>query len=172
MKKQLLLIDGYNVIGNWPELNKLKLDDQLADARDKLIDVISEYKKYRNLDITVIFDAMYVPGLSKKDKKHDLDIIWTNKDETADSYIEAYTKKKQSRFVQVVVVTSDQAEQWTVFSNGALRISSRELWRDVKRSKEEIKSHVADYTHEGSSRLIPWSNDQMLKLEKLRDYLS
>lgn len=172
MKKQLLLIDGYNVIGNWPELNKLKLSDRLADARDQLIDIISEYQKYRNLDMKIIFDAMYVPGLSKKDKKHNLDIIWTNKDETADSYIEAYTKRKQSRFVQVVVVTSDQAEQWTVFSNGALRISSRELWRDVKHSKEEIKAHVADYTHRGDSRLIPWSNDQMLKLEKLRDNLS
>lgn len=172
MKKQLLLIDGYNVIGNWPELNQLKLADRLSDARDRLIDIIAEYKKYRDLDMQIIFDAMYVPGLSKKDNKHNLDIIWTNKDETADSYIEAYARQKQSRFVQVVVVTSDQAEQWTVFSAGALRISARELLRDVKRSKQEIKHQVHNYTHQSRVRITPWSQDQLLELEHLRDNLS
>lgn len=172
MKKQLLLIDGYNVIGNWPELNKLKLDNRLADARDELINIISEYKKYRDLDMKIIFDAMYVPGLSKKDKKHNLDIVWTSKDETADSYIEAYARQKQSRFVQVVVVTSDQAEQWTVFSAGALRISARELLRDVKRSKREINTQVRSYTNQLTGRRTPWSNDQLLRLEKLRDNLT
>ncbi|WP_203621528.1 NYN domain-containing protein [Apilactobacillus nanyangensis] len=172
MKKQLLLIDGYNVIGNWPELNKLKLDNRLADARDELINIISEYKKYRDLDMKIIFDAMYVPGLSKKDKKYNLDIIWTNKDETADSYIEAYARQKQSRFVQVVVVTSDQAEQWTVFSAGALRISARELLRDVERSRREIKTQVRSYTNQLTGRRTPWSDDQLLRLEKLRDNLT
>ncbi|TPR22423.1 NYN domain-containing protein [Apilactobacillus timberlakei] len=172
MKKQLLLLDGYNIIGNWPELNQLKLADRLADARDELISIIAEYKKYRDLDISIIFDAMYVPGLSKKDTKHNLNIIWTNKDETADSYIEAYARRKQSRFVQVVVVTSDQAEQWTVFSAGALRISARELLRDVKRSKQEIKSQVSTYANNSYVRNNPWSGNQLMKLEKLRDNLS
>lgn len=172
MKKQLLLLDGYNIIGNWPELNQLKLADRLADARDELISIIAEYKKYRDLDISIIFDAMYVPGLSKKDTKHNLSIIWTNKDETADSYIEAYARRKQSRFVQVVVVTSDQAEQWTVFSAGALRISARELLRDVKRSKQEIKSQVSTYTNKSYIRNNPWSGNQLMELEKLRDNLS
>ncbi|CAI2634979.1 NYN domain-containing protein [Apilactobacillus apinorum] len=172
MKKQLLLIDGYNVIGSWPELNKLKLEDRLSDARDALIHTISEYKKYRDVDMKIIFDAMYVPGLSKKDNKYDLDIIWTSKDETADSYIEAYARQKQSRFVQVVVVTSDQAEQWTVFSAGALRISSRELLRDVQRSKKEIKSHVKNYSNQLNAQRLTWSDDQLLRLEQLRDNLS
>ncbi|UQS85040.1 NYN domain-containing protein [Apilactobacillus apisilvae] len=172
MKKQLLLIDGYNIIGNWPKLNQLKLANRLADARDELISIIAEYKKYRDLDITIIFDAMYVPGLSKKDTKHNLNIVWTNKDETADSYIEAYARRKQSRFVQVVVVTSDQAEQWTVFSAGALRTSARELLRDVERSKQEINNQVNNYTNKTQLRHNPWSGDQLSQLEKLRDDLS
>ncbi|TPR48790.1 NYN domain-containing protein [Apilactobacillus micheneri] len=172
MKKQLLLLDGYNIIGNWPELNQLKLADRLADARDELISIIAEYKKYRDLDISIIFDAMYVPGLSKSDTRHNLNIIWTNKDETADSYIEAYARRKQSRFVQVVVVTSDQAEQWTVFSAGALRISARELLRDVKRSKQEIQSQVNTYANNAYVRNNPWSGNQLMELEKLRDNLS
>lgn len=45
IEKQLLVIDGYNVIGNWPHLNQMKLDNRLADARDELLKEISEYKK-------------------------------------------------------------------------------------------------------------------------------
>ena len=37
MKKQIMIIDGYNVIGNWPELAQLKEQNQLAKARDRLL---------------------------------------------------------------------------------------------------------------------------------------
>ncbi|MCK8607621.1 NYN domain-containing protein [Apilactobacillus ozensis] len=172
MKKQLLVIDGYNVIGNWPHLNQMKLDNRLADARDELLREISEYKKYRELNIIVIFDAMYVPGLSRKDKHYNLDIIWTNKNETADSYIESFVRKKQSRFLQVVVVTSDQAEQWTVFSAGALRLPARELLRDIQRAKTEIQHDVKSYKNQGKVIRNTIPPDQMMVLEKLRDDLS
>ncbi|MCL0312698.1 NYN domain-containing protein [Apilactobacillus sp. TMW 2.2459] len=172
MKKQLLVIDGYNVIGNWPNLNQMKLENRLADARDELLKEISEYKKYRELNVIVIFDAMYVPGLSKKDKHYNLDIIWTSKNETADSYIEAFVRKKQSRFLQVIVVTSDQAEQWTVFSAGALRLPARELLRDIKRAKTEIKHEVKSYKNQVKAIRNTITPDQMMILEKLRDDLS
>ena len=34
MKRQILIVDGYNMIGAWPELVKLKNQDKLSDARD------------------------------------------------------------------------------------------------------------------------------------------
>ncbi|MEJ6400214.1 NYN domain-containing protein [Nicoliella lavandulae] len=172
MKEQLLLVDAYNVIGSWPELNQLKLDNRMAEARDELLRILSEYQKYRKINMVIIFDAMYVPGLAKKDKHYNLDVVWTGKDETADSYIEALARKKQSRFTQVIVVTSDQAEQWTVFSAGALRLSSRDLLRDVKRAKKEIHRHVHSYKNLGSGRTSPFSNQQLDELAKLRDHLS
>ena len=39
--RELLLVDGYNVINSWPELKPLR--DNLGDARDKLSDVMAEY---------------------------------------------------------------------------------------------------------------------------------
>lgn len=137
MKDDLLIVDAYNMIGNWPHLNKLKQLDRLADARDQLLAELSEYKKYRDVDMIVVFDAMYVPGNSKSFRQFDMEIVWTSKDQTADSYIEALTRRKQSRFTQVIVATSDQAEQWTVFAGGALRIPARELLADVKRAKKK-----------------------------------
>ncbi|MBW1606001.1 NYN domain-containing protein [Lactobacillus sp. Sy-1] len=172
MKEELLLVDAYNVIGSWPELNELKLDNRLPEARDELLRILSEYKKYRKINMVIIFDAMYVPGMAKKDKHYNLDVVWTSKDETADSYIESLARKKQSRFTQVIVVTSDQAEQWTVFSAGALRLSSRDLLQDVKRAKKEITRHVHSYKNLGSGRNSPFSDQQLNKLARLRDHLS
>ena len=135
MKKNILIVDAYNMIGNWPKLNKLKKKDQLEEARDQLLRVLSDYHKQSGYQIIVVFDAMYVPGNSKSFRKFDMEIVWTSKDQTADSYIEALAHRKQNRFTQVIVATSDQAEQWTIFAAGALRIPARELLRDVKRAK-------------------------------------
>lgn len=118
MKQQLLIVDAYNMIGNWPELNHLKQTDRLPQARDELISMLTEYKKITGLNISLVFDAMYVPGNSKSYRQADLEIIWTSKDQTADSYIEKYAAEKQSRVLQVTVATSDQAEQWVIFSEG------------------------------------------------------
>ncbi|GLB47178.1 DNA-binding protein [Philodulcilactobacillus myokoensis] len=172
MKTKLYIIDAYNIIGNWPHLNRLKLEDRMADARDELLDTLSEYQKYSGLNMIVVFDAYYVPGLSKKAKYNNLDVVWTSKDQTADSYIEALTKKKQSRLVQVVVVTSDNAEQWTVFSSGALRIPDREFLNMINISKREIKSKIDDYSNQTTVRKLPWSSKQLSELERLRDRLS
>ncbi|MEG3032065.1 MAG: NYN domain-containing protein, partial [Enterococcus sp.] len=46
MKKQLLLVDGYNMIGAWPELVSLKNAEKLEDARETLLSLLSNYAKY------------------------------------------------------------------------------------------------------------------------------
>lgn len=171
MKKELLIVDGYNVIGQWSHLNELKLENKLDQARDELLRELSDYKKFTNKQIIVVFDAMYVPGVSKTSKKWNMEVVWTSKDETADSYIESLAKLKQSLLVQVVVATSDEAEQWTIFSAGALRISSRELLIDVKRVKKEINYTTKNYNNQNKTRNNPFDEKQISELEKLRDRL-
>ncbi len=173
MKEDLLIVDAYNMIGNWPHLNKLKQANRLEDARDELLAELSEYKKYRDINMIVVFDAMYVPGNSKSFRKFDMEIVWTSKDQTADSYIEALARKKQDRFTQVIVATSDQAEQWTIFSAGALRIPARELLGDIHRAKQEVDQEARRMTDQAHViRQTPWDPKQLLELEKLRDQLS
>ncbi len=136
MKNDILIVDAYNMIGNWPDLNHLKLTNRLEEARDRLLDMLSEYRKYQQIQIIVVFDAMFVPGISKRYTKYGLDVVWTGQDQTADAYIEALAKEKQTRFTHVTVATSDQAEQWMIFSEGALRIPAGELLRDIQRTKK------------------------------------
>lgn len=65
MKKDLLYVDGYNMIGAWPHLCKLYRANQLGAARDLLLNDLSEFSKYENIEIRVVFDAQFVPGIQK-----------------------------------------------------------------------------------------------------------
>ncbi|GEN83509.1 hypothetical protein SLU01_18210 [Sporosarcina luteola] len=126
MKKDILLVDGYNIIGAWPELRKLKLQS-LADSRDRLIERMAEYKAHTGWRVIVIFDAHLVPGIEKKNQKHQVEIVFTRENETADERIEKMVSELSGRRVQIHVATSDLTEQWVIFAQGALRKSAREL---------------------------------------------
>jgi predicted RNA-binding protein with PIN domain len=172
MKKEILIVDGYNVIGNWPELAKLKKEDHLADARDQLLSVLAEYRRFEDIRIILVFDAMYVPGVTQRYDQYNVEVVWTKEDETADSYIEQLAGELSNRLTQVTVVTSDQAEQWTIFSRGAMRISSREFLQVIQRTKAAITHTARHYQNHTSQRRIPWNGQQLFLLEKLRDTLS
>lgn len=45
MKKELMIVDGYNMIGAWPELVKLKNQDEMEEARDQLLHQLSNYQR-------------------------------------------------------------------------------------------------------------------------------
>jgi len=122
----ILLVDGYNIIGAWKELRALKAD-KLIDARDRLIEMMAEYKAFSGFRVIVVFDAYLVPGIEKKKKQYDVEVIFTRENETADERIEKLTSQLMSRRVQVHVATSDLTEQWVIFAQGALRKSAREL---------------------------------------------
>lgn len=172
MKKRILIVDAYNMIGNWPQLDKLKKADRLEDARDQLLKVLSNYHKQMDMEIIVVFDAMYVPGLSKSYRQYDLTIIWTDEGQTADSYIESLAGKLLSPLTQVTVATSDQAEQWTIFSQGALRKPAWELYQDIKRARRKVSEATKNYQIQSMVRKSPWDDYQLEKLAQLRDELS
>ena len=46
LKKEILIVDGYNMIGAWPELVKLKNQDLIEEARDQLLQALSDYQNY------------------------------------------------------------------------------------------------------------------------------
>lgn len=172
MKKRILIVDAYNMIGNWPQLDKLKKADRLEDARDQLLKVLSNYRKQMDMEIIVVFDAMYVPGLSKSYQQYDLTIIWTDEGQTADSYIESLAGRLFSPLTQVTVATSDQAEQWTIFSQGALRKPAWELCQDIKHARRKVSEATKNYQIQSTVRKSPWDEQQLEKLAQLRDELS
>lgn len=172
MKKQIMIVDGYNVIGNWPPLTKLKTQDRLPEARDLLLDTLANYQKFIGGKIIVVFDAMYVPGMKEKYTKWNLDVIFTPEDVTADTYIQDMSGQLNTVRNQVTVVTSDQAVQWTIFSRGANRLPSYELYKRIKKMNHELK-HESSQKHDPKlQRNNPWNDQQLDKLAKLRDNLA
>lgn len=172
MKKQLLIVDGYNMIGSWPELVQLKKQDLLEDAREALLNRLSNYAKYEGLEIIVVFDAQLVPGIQKDYRKYQLTVVFTKENETADSYIERVAGELNTITTQVTVATSDMAEQWVVFSQGALRTSANELYKTVKKTEDFIKKDTTDLKFTDFRRNSPWNEMQLAKLnQKMREMM-
>lgn len=151
--RKVLLVDGYNMIGDWPEFKRLDLES----ARDLLIQKMAEYQAYTGTEVTVIFDAHMVPGLGKKYKNYRINILYTKEKETADERIEKLVKELKRVDTQIYVATSDFVEQRVIFASGAFRKSARELRNEVIAIEENISKKVNEEREEkiSSKLLIP-----------------
>lgn len=131
-----LIIDGYNVICSWPNLKKMR-DTALADARDKLVELLTDYQAFTGQYIVVVFDAYRSKGKKEVEYLPGLEIRYTAHGQTADSLIESLVAQLSERH-QVGVVTSDWAQQQIVMGKGARRWSSREFYQEVLKITGQI----------------------------------
>lgn len=167
LKQDILFVDGYNMIGAWPELNHLKQRDELGAARDLLLFELSNYRKYRDIQVIVVFDAQFVPGITSSYDEYECTVVFTAEGETADSYIEREVPRYINPLTRVVVATSDAAEQWMIFQQGALRQSAKELLMEVDYAKAEINQDVTTYYNQRIRRRSPWTMDHQQQLNQL-----
>lgn len=166
MKKELLFVDGYNIIGAWPHLVRLQRRNELALARDLLLQELSEYGKYEEIEIHVVFDAMFVPGIEKQYDYRNLTVTFTKEDETADMYIERAVGEQNLFTTNVVVATSDLVEQWLVFQRGASRKSANDLYKELQHTKNNIATDTKDYHLKQRKKLGSLSEEQEKALKK------
>ncbi|MDO4614980.1 MAG: TetM/TetW/TetO/TetS family tetracycline resistance ribosomal protection protein [Lachnospiraceae bacterium] len=135
-RTRFLIVDGYNVIFAWEELRDLA-ERNIDAARDALLEKLSSYQGYLNMQIAVVFDAYKrKPNPGWKCQYDNLEVIFTKEDETADAYIERRVHDEIGDKL-ITVATSDGLEQLTVMRLGALRMSARELEEDVARVSRE-----------------------------------
>ncbi|UGB31105.1 NYN domain-containing protein [Metabacillus sp. B2-18] len=163
----ILLVDGYNIIGAWPELQNLKKND-LAGARDLLIEKMAEYQAYTGYRVIIVFDAHMVKGIEKKQKNYRVEVIFTRENETADERIEKLAISLSNIKTQVHVATSDFTEQWAIFGQGALRKSARELLNEMTSIESRIQHKVKKIEEKRPSSKIAIPEDVLEKLEKWR----
>ncbi|MFZ0444254.1 MAG: NYN domain-containing protein [Bacillus sp. (in: firmicutes)] len=163
----ILLVDGYNIIGSWPDLQELKNKD-LAAARDCLVEKMAEFQGYTGYRVIVVFDAYGVQGLEKKYKNYQIDVIFTKENETADERIEKLAIALSNRRTQIHVATSDFTEQWAIFGQGALRISARELQIEMNSIERAIGNQVENIKEEKPLTKISISKEIAEIFEKWR----
>ena len=138
--KEYLIVDGYNIIGAWPELAKLRDEEDMAYARDKLVEELNVHASLTEREVIVIFDAYLVKGNSGAEEKvGKVQVIFTKEGVTADMAIERLTAQIP-KYVKVYVATSDRLQQETIWGKGALRISAMELKREMRMVEKEHKA--------------------------------
>ena len=149
MNKDILIIDGYNVIFSWIDLQSLA-NESLEHARLQLRDILLNYGKYKGYFIILVYDGQYAHTMPKEEYITDDFIeVYTSPGLTADSYIEKKVFDEKGQYKHIYVVTSDGAEQTQILGSGGLRIPARELWRMVQLSKEEERNHYKnDHTRD------------------------
>ncbi len=157
---EVLIVDGYNIIGAWPELNALK-DTNLEEARDRLIDTLAEYQSFSGIKVLLVFDAYQVPGLGRKYEMSKLAVYYTKEKETADELIERLVFELMGRRKRISVATSDMIEQHVIFAKGALRLSSRELLQKVRQSQKELKTRIRSQSTRSRNNLDAKLSDEM-----------
>ncbi|UOQ50513.1 NYN domain-containing protein [Gracilibacillus caseinilyticus] len=163
----VLLVDGYNMIGAWTELQALK-DHDLEQARLLLIDKMAEYQAYRKRKVIVVFDAYEVRGLENRQQQYKVEVIFTKENETADQCIERLVKKFKNVRTKVFVATSDYTEQRTIFAQGAFRVSARELDVEIKNIQKEIASDIVEHQQKKIKSKIPLDDKLLQVFEKWR----
>lgn len=132
-----LLVDGYNIIFAWPELKALA-DVNLDGARTKLQDILCNYQGYKKCQVILVFDGYKVKGNPGEVMEyHNIHVIFTKEAETADQYIEKVTQQI-GRTYQVAVATSDKLEQVIILGKGAMRLSARDLFKEISETNDEI----------------------------------
>ena len=140
--EDFLIVDGYNIINGWPELSSLKKEN-FAHARDRLLDILSDYQGITGTHVIVVFDAHFVKGGVQKHESHTgIDVIFSHEGETADAVIEKLVGMLPSECV-IGVATSDSVEQGIVFGRGAHRLSARDLYRRVQEARLMMDSFLS-----------------------------
>ncbi|MCR5031904.1 MAG: TetM/TetW/TetO/TetS family tetracycline resistance ribosomal protection protein [Lachnospiraceae bacterium] len=142
-KPEYLLVDGYNNIFAWPELNELA-QLNIDSARGSLLDILCNYQSIRGCELIVVFDAYRVEGHAEEFTDYlNIHVVYTREAQTADAYIEHFAHEHAKHY-DVWVATSDGLEQIIVRGEGCNLISAREFREDVleagKRAYETYQS--------------------------------
>ena len=167
-KRPHYLVDGYNLIHVWKEINT----EDLATAREFLIRSLQEYGAYEKFEITLVFDAARSEDEERTEVYDDFfRVIYSAFNESADNVIErlSYAEVRKNR--EVHVVSSDATIETVILGAGAYRHPSREFYRAIKRVKEHLrKEYLGNVTlpvvrNEVGDRI---GAEVFAKLEKLR----
>ena len=138
---EYLLVDGYNIIFAWDELNALS-KESLDAARHKLMDILCNYQGFQKCVLILVFDAYRVPGSpGSMEQYHNIHVVYTKEAETADMFIERVTHEI-GRNRRVRVATSDGMEQIIILGHGALRVSARMFHEEVQNVEKQIRALV------------------------------
>lgn len=146
-----ILIDGYSLLHNWPELAPGK-PPHSAPARDELVYVLTRYQDAIGTPITIFFDGSGAPpGVPKDESSGLVEVLFSKAGQTADDLIERAAHRFQP-YGEVLVVTDDNAERDTVIAFGSLASSCLSFIATVESVLAEFTNDLKHYNRTERNR--------------------
>ncbi len=160
VRKQYVIVDGYNLIFAWDELNSIA-KDSLESARERLMNILSNYSAFTHINVILVFDAYRVPGgKGERFEYHNIHVVYTKEHQYGDNYIEMLVAEiGKNEYVRVV--TSDRLIQLSAIRSGVLRTSSREFIGEINNVEGQIANVLSDLEKQTPKTTI----GGMLKIE-------
>ncbi|MFV0415967.1 MAG: NYN domain-containing protein [Chthoniobacterales bacterium] len=121
MSARILLVDGHSVIFQWEDLRRTHARNT-ANARDKLIRMLTRYHDCTGIHVAVVFDGKGL-RVGREDEPNGIQVFYSKSGQTADTIIERLVAKYGETF-QIEVVTDDNMERQTVATFGATTMST------------------------------------------------
>lgn len=166
-REKYLLVDGYNVIFAWEELNELAKVN-IDGARGRLMDILCDYQGIRKCHLIVVFDAYRVKGHPTEiSDYHNIHVVYTKEAETADQFIEKFAHENGRKY-DVTVATSDGLEQIIIRGQGCGLISAREFEKEVAAVKKGVVSRLQEQKQSGHTLMDSLSKDSRKELDSLK----
>lgn len=139
-----ILVDGYSLLHNWPELAPGRPRHSAA-AREALIHRLMLYRDAISTPITIFFDGANTERRKAvKPSPSELEVLYSRSGQTADQMIERAAHRFRE-FGEVLAVTDDYAERDTVAAMGGMTSSCLNFIQSVESTltdmKREIKNH-------------------------------
>ncbi|MEG0310708.1 MAG: NYN domain-containing protein [Eubacterium sp.] len=163
--KTFLIVDGYNVIHIWAELMGIE-QIRLEEARENLIEKLNSYSSFMGYETILVFDAYSKENnLNREEMRGKVKVIFTEKNKTADSYIEKFVFNLPKLYT-VKVVTSDYAIQRMVLAVGGERVTSKELLDAMEKSSKEIRNNYRKKKENDRNKLEDYMDERVLAVMK------
>ncbi|MBC7332976.1 MAG: NYN domain-containing protein [Actinobacteria bacterium] len=139
--KELIIIDGYNFIFNYFNLDN-PTGERILILKEKLVRELGEYGHYSGSDLIVVFDGEDDKNATRvMEKENGVIIIYSRDRGSADAVIEKLANTRIT-YDKVFIVTSDYSQQKVVFKNNIYRKSVREFGAELRRVRRKIKEEI------------------------------
>jgi predicted RNA-binding protein with PIN domain len=139
-----ILVDGYSLLHQWPELAPGR-PRHSARVREELLHVLTRYHDATGTPLSVFFDgAGAPPGMPRIESGLEVEVLFSRAGQTADQMIER-TAHRFADHGEVLVVTDDRAERELVAGLGGLVSSCANFIRQVEDAltglQDELQNH-------------------------------
>jgi predicted RNA-binding protein with PIN domain len=144
-----ILIDGYSLLHNWPELAP-GWPRYSAFAREELIRRITQYQDFTGTPVTIFFDGSG-KGPTRIPATQEVEVLYSQAGQTADQLIER-AAHRFAPYGEVLAVTDDNAERDTVISLGGLASSCWNFIQLVENTLAEQADVIKDHNRQERHR--------------------